>query len=82
MARQCRENYFEFWATISIMESRVFFELLLECCSLCEALSLELRDARGSDEWSAQRKPILSFWQVAQSRLLRADSSKANTEHE
>ena len=49
---------------------------------LCEALISKLRDARGLDEWSVQRKPVPTFWQVAQSGVLRADSSKAITECE
>ena len=51
-------------------------------CRLREALISNLRDARGLDERSVQRKPVPMFWQVVQSRVLHADSSKAITEHE
>ena len=51
-------------------------------CRLCEALILKLRDTRGLDERSVQRKPVSTFWHVVQSRVLRADSSKAITERE
>ena len=49
------------------------------CCRLCEA---KVRDTRGSDEQSMQRKPVPMFWQVAQRGVLHADSSKAITECE
>ena len=48
----------------------------------CEALISKLRDARGLDERSVQRKPVPTFWQVTQSGVLRADSSKAIIERE
>ena len=49
---------------------------------LCEALISKLRDARCFDERSMQRKPVPTLWLVAQSGVLRADSSKAITECE
>ena len=42
------------------------------------ALIAKLRDARGLDERSVQRKPVPTFWQVAQSGVLRADSLSQN----
>ena len=55
-------------------------------CSFCESWSSKLhvhvRDTRDSDEHSAQRNPVPMFWQIVQSGVLHADSSKAITEHE
>ena len=35
-------------------------------CSLCEAVSLKLRDAQISVKQSTQRKPVSTLWQVEQ----------------
>ena len=82
-----RQKYFAFRATISIISLVEFLNChwnacMRAHCRLCEALISKLRDARGLDERSVQRKPVPTFWQVAQSRVLCADSSKAITERE
>ena len=59
------EIYFEFRATISIIESHWFkpatgtraYEYVVGFVKL----SSKLRDARGLDEWSVQRKPVPTF---------------------